>query len=100
MHSLAAALSFTAAALAVSGAAASPEATKTAKMPFQECLGIIAEVTQETGAMPATLASTGDLRTVRINAEDGFVTVSCDRVAGTMTLSKTGPAAAAAAATR
>ncbi len=95
MRSLPAALAFTAAVLASSSTVVSLEGTKTVPMPFAECLSIIAEVSRETGVAPATLVSTGDRRTVRINAADGFVTVSCSRAEGTMTLGRTGPSAAA-----
>ncbi len=94
MRLLPALLALASAALTSSSVVALPESTKTAPMPFKECLAIIAEVTQETGAMPATLANTGDLRAVRINADDGFVTISCRRVEGTMTISKSTRSAA------
>ena len=99
MRSLPVLITFAAAALTAFGAPAAPESTKTAKMPFADCLSIIAEVTQEAGAMPAILVSTANLRTVRINADDGFVTLSCARAEGTMTLSKAVTAAAAPAVT-
>ena len=74
MRLLSAFLAFTTAALANLSVVAASDSTKTALMPFKECLAIIAEVTQETGAVPATLASTADLRAVRIDAGDGSVT--------------------------
>jgi len=95
MRSLAIALAFSAAALGACGAAASPEGTKTVLMPFAECLSIMAEVSHETGTVLATLVSTPDQRTVRIQAADGFVTVSCRRADTSMSLTRTGPSAAA-----
>jgi len=75
--------------------------TRVATMPFAECLSIIAEVSQEVEEEPVDLASTGDLVTVRINASDGFVTVSCSRPDNRMTLSKSSvPAAAGMTAAR
>jgi hypothetical protein len=88
MRLLSAFLAFTTAALANLSVVAASDSTKTALMPFKECLAIIAEVTQETGAVPATLASTADLRAVRIDAGDGSVTVACSRVEGTVTITK------------
>jgi hypothetical protein len=87
---------FTSAALASFGAAAAAsESTKTAPMPFKECLAILAEVTQETHAVPVTLANTGDLRAMRIDADDGSVTIGCSRTEGTVTISKSTRSAAA-----
>ena len=80
---------FTSAALASFGAAAAAsESTKTAPMPFKECLAIIAEVAQETRVMLMTLANTGDLRAVRIDADDGSVTIRCSRAEGIVTITK------------
>jgi hypothetical protein len=88
MRLLPALLAFIPAALVSFGVVAAPESTKTAPMPFKECLAIIAEVTQETGAMPVTLANTSDLRAVRINADDGSVTIRCSRAEGIVTITK------------
>jgi hypothetical protein len=88
MGLLPALLAFTSAVLTSFGAAASAESTKTAPMPFKDCLAIIAETTQETDSMPVTLANTADLRAVRINADDGFVTIACRRAEGTVTITK------------
>jgi hypothetical protein len=92
-------LAFIPAALVSFGVVAAPESTKTAPMPFRECLAIIAEVTQETGAMPVTLANTSDLRAVRINADDGSVTIGCSRAEGTVTITKSTRSAATPAVT-
>jgi hypothetical protein len=62
--------------------------TRIASMPYAECLAIIAETSQEMGEEPVSLVSTDDVRTVRINASDGFVTVSCDRSDNKITLTK------------
>ena len=74
-------------ALAVGSAAQSAD-TRVASMPFGECLSIINEAAQDVGEEPVKLVSTSDIVTVRINASDGFVTVSCDRRNDRMTLTK------------
>ena len=75
--------------------------TRMATMPYDECLSIIAEVSQEVDEKPVKLVSTGDLLTVRINASDGFVTVSCSRPDSRMTLTRSAvPAAAGLSASR
>ena len=61
--------------------------TRVAAMPYSECLSIIAEAAQETGEAPVQTINTDDETSVRINASDGFVTVSCSR-AGKMVLTK------------
>ncbi|WP_230530480.1 hypothetical protein [Microvirga roseola] len=77
------------ASLASSGVRAeSAETTRVATMPFADCLSIIAEVSQEIDEEPVNLASTDDLISVRINASDGFVTVSCSRPDSRMTLTR------------
>ena len=76
-------------ALAAGSAALAQSAdTRIASMPFGECLSIINEAAQEVDEEPVKLVSTSDVVTVRINASDGFVTVSCDRSANKMTLTK------------
>ncbi|EIM27759.1 hypothetical protein [Microvirga lotononidis] len=70
------------------GSAALAADTRIASMPFSECLSIINEAAQDVGEEPVKLVSTDDTVTVRINASDGFVTVSCDRSASKMTLTK------------
>ena len=83
------------------GAHAESENSRTTEMPFAECLSIIAEISDEVGEDPVRLVNTGDLQSVRINAEDGFVTVSCSRADNMMTLSKSAvPAAAGQVAAR
>jgi hypothetical protein len=62
--------------------------TRITSMPFAECLSIISEAAQEVDEEPVKLVSTNDVVTVRINASDGFVTVSCDRSSDKMTLTK------------
>ncbi len=50
---------------------------------------------------PITLVNTTDLRVAQLEAADGAVTISCDRAAGRMALTKSpAPAAAAVVATR
>ena len=62
--------------------------TRIATMPFGECLSIISEAAQEMDQEPIKLANTSDVVTARIQASDGFVTVSCDRSANKITLTK------------
>jgi|UPI00055D6207 hypothetical protein len=73
---------------ASSAALAQSADTRIASMPFGECLSIINEAAQEVDEEPVKLVSTSDMVTVRINASDGFVTVSCDRSSNKMTLTK------------
>jgi hypothetical protein len=70
------------------GSAAQSADTRIASMPFGECLSIINEAAQDVDEEPVKLVSTSDVVTVRINASDGFVTVSCDRASSKMTLTK------------
>ncbi|HEX2554416.1 MAG TPA: hypothetical protein VHL98_12005 [Microvirga sp.] len=77
--------------LAVSGAQADASGMRVATVPFEECLSIIGEVAEDLGEEPVILVGTDDVRTVRIDAADGFVTVSCSRTDNRMTLAKTGP---------
>jgi hypothetical protein len=62
--------------------------TRIASMPYGECLSIINEAAQEMDEEPVKLVSTSDVTTVRLNASDGFVTVSCSRSDNKMTLTK------------
>lgn len=103
MRPLVAALLFAVAGLLVSALDARAEAanTRIATMPFSECLAIISEAAQEVGEEPVKLVSSSDLVTVRINASDGFVTVSCSRSDNRMTLTRSAvPAAAGLSASR
>ncbi len=102
MRPLSVALLFAIAGLSVSGLDARAEAnTRVATMPFSECLAIISEAAQEVGEEPVKLVSSSDLVTVRINASDGFVTVSCSRTDNRMTLTRSAvPAAAGLSASR
>ena len=70
------------------GTRAETQESRVATMPFADCLAIIAEASQEVDAEPVRLASTDDLITVRIDASDGHVTVSCSRPDNKMTLTK------------
>ena len=102
MRPLSVALLFAIAGLSLSGLDARAEAdTRIAAMPFSECLSIISEAAQEVGEEPVKLVSGSDLVTVRINASDGFVTVSCSRSDNRMTLTRSAvPAAAGLSASR
>jgi hypothetical protein len=70
------------------GAHAEPAAGRVATMPFSECLSIIAEVAQEMDVAPVSLADTNDVRTVRFDADDGVVTVTCRRQDSRMVLTR------------
>ena len=62
--------------------------TRITSMPFGECLSIISEAAQEMDEEPIKVVSTSDIVTVRLNASDGFVTVSCNRSDNKMILTK------------
>ena len=81
-----------AALLTASSAIAGATGGKTVTMPFADCEAIIAEIATEMEVEPVVLASDADSRTIRVDAADGSVTVSCDGRAGTMSLSKTASA--------
>lgn len=88
-------------AFAAFGAQAQSADTRIASMPFAECLSIIDEASQEVDEEPVKLVSTSDVVTVRINASDGFVTMSCNRSDNKITLTKSPvPAAAGMSASR
>ena len=70
------------------GAAAETATTRSVTMPFAECLSIISEVAKEVDRQPVDLVSTADSRVVRINADDGFVRVSCSRPDSRMVLTR------------
>jgi hypothetical protein len=74
--------------VAIGGAQAQSADTRIASMQFGECLSIISEAAQETDEEPVKLVNTSDVVTARIQASDGFVTVSCDRSANKITLTK------------
>lgn len=74
--------------LAAPGAHAADDGLRVATMPFEECLAIIDEVTHEIEVEPVVLTSSGDVKEVRVPAEDGFVTVKCERAGNRMTLTK------------
>jgi hypothetical protein len=61
--------------------------TRVAAMPYSECLSIITETAQEIGEAPVQMVNNNEETTVRINASDGFVTISCSRT-GKMVLTK------------
>ena len=76
-------------ALGLSSAAQAQSAdTRIASMPFGECLTIINEAAQEMDEEPVKLVNTSDKVTVRLEAADGFVTVTCERGGDRMTLTK------------
>lgn len=53
--------------------------TRVAAMPYAECLAIIAETAQDLDEAPVMLVKNDNETSVRIQASDGFVTVSCSR---------------------
>jgi hypothetical protein len=101
MRSLLIGILFGALSVTATAAQAQSANTRVATMPFAECLSIIHETSQEMGEEPVQLVNSNDLVSVRINASDGFVTVSCDRGASKITLSKSPvPEAAGLSASR
>jgi hypothetical protein len=62
--------------------------SRTVAMPFKDCLAIMTEAAEDAETEAVHLVQSGDLRVVRINAEDGYVTISCSRTDGKMTLAK------------
>ncbi len=76
--------------VAATGALAASDGTRTATLPFDDCLSIISEISSDLGEEPVVLVKTSDIHSVRIDAEDGYVTVSCSRPDSKMTLTKTG----------
>jgi DNA/RNA endonuclease YhcR with UshA esterase domain len=67
---------------------AEPAAGRIATMPFSECVSIIAEVAQEMDVAPVSLVDTSDIRSVRFDASDGVVTVTCHRQDSRMLLTR------------
>jgi hypothetical protein len=72
--------------LATSGAFGETLRARTATMPFDQCLAIIDEVSMEFDAEPFGLVDTENERSVRFEAEDGYVSVSCSRADNKMVL--------------
>ena len=72
--------------LATSGAFGEELRARTATMPFDQCLQIINEVSTEFDAEPFGLVDTENERSVRFEADDGYVTVSCSRPDSKMVL--------------
>jgi hypothetical protein len=81
----------------VAGAAAitgmSAGASRTATMPYEDCLEIIAEASRDMEPASLLLRDTASGRTLRIAAADGHVTVACRRDDRTITLTGTTKAA-------
>ncbi len=103
MRPLSVALLFGVSGLSFSGLDARAETanTRIATMPFSECLSIISDASQEVDEEPVKLVSNSDVVTVRINASDGFVTMSCSRSDNKITLTKSPvPEAAGMSASR
>ncbi|WP_046868700.1 hypothetical protein [Microvirga massiliensis] len=72
---------------ATSGAFGETLRARTATLPFDQCLEIINEVSAEFDAKPFGLVNTENERTVRFKADDGYVTVSCNRADNKIVLS-------------
>jgi len=81
----------TAFALAVaSGLTAMAQDTRTrvVAMPYDDCTAIIAEAARDLDTPPVTLTDTADLMLVRIDADDGSMTISCRRSEPRMVLTQ------------
>jgi len=79
-------------AVALLGLSASASANdrklRSERMPFQDCLAMIDEVAVEFGAGAMRMERTRDLRSARIDAEDGIITLVCSRTDQTVTLTR------------
>lgn len=82
------AIAFLLSTLGMFSAHAEEANTRVVTMPYSECLAIIAETAQEMDQAPVQLVKNENETTVRINASDGFVTVSCERSGDKMLLTK------------
>lgn len=82
------AMTFLLGTLGILSAHAEEANTRIVTMPYSDCLAIIAETAQDMDEAPVQLVNTDNETTVRINASDGFVTVSCERAGNRMTLTK------------
>jgi hypothetical protein len=69
-------------------ASAGPEQGRVATMSFESCLEIIQEMSDDLGAAPVELARSSDLRSVRFEARDGSVTLTCSRSDRKLTLTR------------
>jgi hypothetical protein len=67
---------------------AEAEQGRVATMGFESCLEIIQEMSDDLGAAPVELARTADLRSVRFEARDGSVTLTCNRTDRKLTLTR------------
>jgi hypothetical protein len=71
-----------------SSASAGDRAFRSERMPFQDCLALIDEVAGEFGSGAMHVERTADLRSARIRAADGVVTLVCSRTDQTVTLTR------------
>jgi hypothetical protein len=99
------AFSFVAGLLAVAAGAAAltgaaPANVRTAALPFGECLAVMDEAASEAGLAPILLVNTPGERSVRIDAEDGYVTIACRRAEGTIVVTANRQPSATLAASR
>ncbi len=75
--------------------------TRIAALPYSDCLSIIAEASHEMDEAPVQLINNEEETSVRINASDGFVTITCHRNTDKMVLTKSPvPKAAGVTASR
>jgi hypothetical protein len=81
-------------------AGAPAAADKSVAMPYADCLAVLDEAVSEAGEGAVDLVNTTNERSVRIEAEDGFVTVSCSRSRNMLTLTAVRQAAPAVTAAR
>lgn len=83
--------SFCAAALAAVSLPALGQgpAERTVRMPFHECLSLVSEVAAEFGTGALHVERSADVRSARIRAADGEVTLVCRRTDHTVTLART-----------
>lgn len=64
------------------------EQTRRETMDFSQCLNLIDEVAEELGSNPTSILRTRDVRIIRIDAPDGAVILTCNRVDNTMVLAR------------
>lgn len=78
-----------AAAIAGFGPAQADAPTRSAAMPFSDCLALMQEVADEFGPDAMTVARTRDVHSATIRAADGDVILVCSRTDQTVTLMRT-----------
>lgn len=76
----------TALALAALALPAAAQQTQTTQMAYSDCLTSIAMVSTSVGMTPQGMRNDPGLTVVRFDTEDGQITVTCSREAGTRVL--------------